>query len=258
VGTTSIKRWADAGVLACVKTPGGHRRFARAAVEAMRGMELDELDSGDLWLAALLDEAGSATEVVRRLEAEHRALGSWWRVCESVARTLESIGERWRDGAVTVVEEHMASERLHRALAQCSEAVTVPSSAPRALLLSADGDEHTLGLSMVELCLREAQWNARWAGRGTPFASVRQMVARGECKMVCVSASAFSADGEILGEQARRLGELCAEHRVHLLLGGAGRWPDDPVHGSRIHGFAELAEVSRHLERGLPVASEAT
>lgn len=32
VGTTSIKRWADDGTLACVRTAGGHRRFLRAEV----------------------------------------------------------------------------------------------------------------------------------------------------------------------------------------------------------------------------------
>ncbi|MBT8494320.1 MAG: helix-turn-helix domain-containing protein, partial [Deltaproteobacteria bacterium] len=35
VGTTSIKRWADSGLLECVKTPGGHRRFPRDAVVAL-------------------------------------------------------------------------------------------------------------------------------------------------------------------------------------------------------------------------------
>ena len=32
VGTTSIKRWADDGTLACVRTAGGHRRFLRGDV----------------------------------------------------------------------------------------------------------------------------------------------------------------------------------------------------------------------------------
>ena len=32
VGTTSIKRWADDGTLACVRTAGGHRRFVRGDV----------------------------------------------------------------------------------------------------------------------------------------------------------------------------------------------------------------------------------
>ena len=41
VGPTAVKRWADQGVLPCVKTAGGHRRFERREVqkflEATRG-----------------------------------------------------------------------------------------------------------------------------------------------------------------------------------------------------------------------------
>ena len=33
VGPSAVKRWAERGSLRCVRTAGGHRRFARAAVE---------------------------------------------------------------------------------------------------------------------------------------------------------------------------------------------------------------------------------
>lgn len=36
VGTTSIKRWAEEGTLPCIKTAGGHRRFRRSDVLALR------------------------------------------------------------------------------------------------------------------------------------------------------------------------------------------------------------------------------
>ena len=29
----SVTRWAQAGMIECIKTPGGHRRFRRSAVE---------------------------------------------------------------------------------------------------------------------------------------------------------------------------------------------------------------------------------
>lgn len=41
VGPSSIKRWADDGRLPSMKTPGGHRRFRQADIEALR----DELES---------------------------------------------------------------------------------------------------------------------------------------------------------------------------------------------------------------------
>ena len=36
VGPTSVKRWADSGLLPCLRTPGKHRRFAREEVERFR------------------------------------------------------------------------------------------------------------------------------------------------------------------------------------------------------------------------------
>ena len=33
VGPTAVKRWADQGLLPCVRTAGGHRRFRRDEVE---------------------------------------------------------------------------------------------------------------------------------------------------------------------------------------------------------------------------------
>lgn len=34
VGTKSVVRWADAGQIGVIRTPGGHRRFPEAAVRA--------------------------------------------------------------------------------------------------------------------------------------------------------------------------------------------------------------------------------
>jgi len=39
VGTTSIKRWSEEGVLRCMKTSGGHRRFLRADLLAFRSLK---------------------------------------------------------------------------------------------------------------------------------------------------------------------------------------------------------------------------
>jgi excisionase family DNA binding protein len=35
VGPSTVARWADTGYLASIRTPGGHRRFRRADVDAL-------------------------------------------------------------------------------------------------------------------------------------------------------------------------------------------------------------------------------
>src|SRR5512137_3098347 len=113
VGPTAVKRWADQGILACVKTAGGHRRFERGEVqrflEGLRGT------SAAAFVDLLLQTDGLGVEA--RLLMERSRLGSWLAVAEMLGGALGEIGERWRAGKITIVQEHLASERLYRALA---------------------------------------------------------------------------------------------------------------------------------------------
>jgi excisionase family DNA binding protein len=254
VGTTSIKRWADAGLLECVKTPGGHRRFPRSAVIAFVDPErtgaaapataLATLDPGTeeaagQWIDLLLREHDSA-RIVDELTAARARLGTWFEVAEMLTPVVHEIGRRWATGQITVIQEHIAAERLGRALTVCAE--RAPALGRRtALLMTAEGEEHTLGLSLVELCLRHQGWQVLWVGRKTPIYLAREFLARRKVELVCVSASEYSQDALALRDQAERLGEVCRSCGIALLLGGHGQWPEVPTHGARVHTFAELA-----------------
>lgn len=257
VGPTSIKRWADSGLIECVRTPGGHRRFLRSRIESLlvRDGELVQPSPAEDWLTLLMT-AEDTSAVHRRLLAARRELGSWFALCEQLGLVLEEMGDRWAAGKLTILQEHVAVERLHRAVARCCDDLQSDSEAPRVLLVTADGDDHTLGLLLAEVVLREAGWNTQWAGRRTPFAAIRTFVAGGRCKVVAISASRFSRDAEVLRDQSDRLASLCERHRVHLILGGQGNWPSDPDYGHRVRSFRELAEVAAGLDRALPLASE--
>jgi excisionase family DNA binding protein len=120
VGTTSIKRWADEGVLACEKTVGGHRRFSRGAVLVLKHAaagETREASSGTAagWVERLVAEdvaaagrrAGARPAQARRLVASRR------RARPGAARARRA----WETGALSVIQEHVASAHLARALA---------------------------------------------------------------------------------------------------------------------------------------------
>jgi len=248
VGTTSVKRWADAGIIECVRTPGRHRRIPRQAIEAM----LDREPTGDGqpspvpdiegWLTLLIGR-GTADEIHARLWADHTKLGTWWRVAELLAGLLAELGRRWQRGEISILQEHLASERLQRALARCGERLRAPDDAPTALLTLAEGEEHALGLALAELCLREAGWRTQWAGRRTPIDSVCAHVLSGAAQLVAVSASASSSDRALLAEHAARLGRACHDAGAQLLLGGEAPWPDPPPFGLRVRSFSDLAVI---------------
>jgi excisionase family DNA binding protein len=304
VSPTSLKRWAQAGLVECVKTVGGHRRFTRSALRSLpisaqlgaagsasgespaepadgrAGLsgdlvpersvgapgprlatrpELDdearpeaepretaELDQAAANLLHQLVESSDVEDVVRRLERERRELGSWWRVASRLGDVLVGLGALWRAGELTVVEEHLASERLQRALARCADGAPVDRAAPVALLVAASGEEHTLGLGLVELCLRAEGWSTRWVGTRAPFGAVKQYLAAHRIDVVALSASEGSVDAASLADEAERYAELCEPLDTALWLGGRGRWPEAPRHGVRLHELTELrAEVER-------------
>ena len=237
VSASSVKRWADDGVLSCVKTAGQHRRFARSTLERFRLQQAAMANDGsphdgaglsevDTWAELLVAQASSQV-LEARLLAARGALGSWLRVAELLGAVLTEVGQRWQHGRITVLDEHLASERLQRALARMSEWLPVSPDAPHALLATAENDDHTLGLSLVELCLREQGWSALWAGRRTPMSEVANTLThnRHEVRLVAVSASAASSDANTLAPQAVYLARICEAARIPLLLGGSGAWP---------------------------------
>jgi len=257
VGPSAVKRWSDAGLLSCQKTAGGHRRFARAEVDRLlRHQAAERLGGNDPWVEALLD-ARETFGISSLLLAERGRSGAWHRVAERAGLAVTELGRRWQAGTVSIVEEHLASERLARVLARIAESVPISSTAPVALLACAEGDDHTLGLSLVEVVLREAGWSTRWAGRQTPLAEIERLLGQGEVEMLALSASEASADAVGLRRQAEALGRRCRVHGVALVLGGQGAWPERPRHGVLVRSLGrlnDLAVAERERRSGSPVA----
>jgi excisionase family DNA binding protein len=249
VGPSAVKRWADGGQLRCALTAGGHRRFERAEVERFlrrppAGAPRAGIRAlGDPWLAGLLG-ARDALGLEGLLLSERARLGAWWQVAEEAGAALGRLGNLWRAGEVSVVEEHLASERLARALARVAEAIPIGSIAPRALLACADGDDHTLGLALVELVLREAGWATLWAGRRLPTAELAAAVGQGRVALLAVSASEASSDAAGLRGQADQLGRACRVAGLTLVLGGGGRWPERPRYGVRLRTLEPLHRLA--------------
>jgi excisionase family DNA binding protein len=247
VGTTSVKRWADTGLLDCVRTAGGHRRFTRTALDRFVRLQRHAdpiVDGVDLWLDVLLSEMSHELALVR---ARGR-LGSWCAVAEELAPALTELGLRWRRGEVSVDEEHATSERLSRALARIVESLPLSSKAPLCLLACVECEEHSLGLSLAELCFRELGWATLWLGRRTPMSAiVRQVRVDDRIRMVGLSASEACMDQAVLRRVNSAVGSACRDRNVALILGGRGLWPDVPGYGIRLREFHEIEALQRQL-----------
>jgi len=248
VGASSVKRWADQGRLECVRTVGGHRRFRRGAIERFLS-SLRGSDAGSASRWADMMTRSDAYELLGEVSAARGRLGSYQRVADEIGRGLVEVGERWERGEISVLDEHAASEKLARALGRTAESLPSDPAAPEAVLATVEGDDHTLGLALVELVLREAGWAVRWAGAKTSTEHLVELVREGTVELVALGASRSSTDTEALVRELRALGALCVEQGVHLVLGGSGAWPDPPEHGVRVRDFELLARLASDWRR---------
>jgi excisionase family DNA binding protein len=229
VGPTSVKRWADAGLLACIKTPGNHRRFSHVEVARFRlareGTQAAEAARVAGWIERLRSPAASY-EVHAALLSDRSRLGAWWLVAEHVASVLVEIGLRWERGEFSILEEHLMTERLSRGLTLCSDSLPVSPQAPTCLLAMAEGDDHIVSLRLAELCLRECGWKTQWGGRALPTAELAAQIESGGFAMLALSASESSQDAATLAAQVDRLVQACRRTSTWLVLGGKGLWPE--------------------------------
>lgn len=231
------------GILRCARTAGRHRRFDPGEVQRFlrdRGASVHRsvAVTPAQWVERLTTEF-EVHQFVADLNAERARLGSWWKVAESIAPVLAEIGDRWEAGTLSILDEHLATERLARTLAQIADQLPPRPGAPRLLLATAEGEEHTLGLSLVELVVREHGWPVVWSGRFTPISEIVAHVAAGTVDAVAISASPRADPGDLMA-QAERLGDICRAGDVPLLLGGMGPWPEWIPYGARVATFEEL------------------
>ena len=257
VGASTIKRWADQGVLPFVRTVGGHRRFERSSVERMLREAKPTPDEPRVGADAdpalgwrrVLERAQRFELDGRLLEARAR-LGRWCDVADEVAGGLRELGLAWERGELTIAEEHVASEKLARALTRVCDALPTWLDGPRVLLACATTDDHTLALLLAELCVREAGATPVWLGRKTPEDELIREVSAGDVHMLVLSASVVCDNADTLQHVAREVGAACRQSGAALVLGGSGAWPDTPSYGTRVGSFRQFHDVlTRELAR---------
>jgi MerR family transcriptional regulator, light-induced transcriptional regulator len=245
VTVSTLKRWADDGRVPCVKTGGGHRRFRGADIEqlleemAERSGESRSRD--EEWLGLLLH--ADTHPLMAGLFSARARLGAWYRVGEELARALQLLGRRWVQGELGILDEHLASERLHRALGQIVSGIPLGPETPVCLLTTPPGEEHTLGLSIAELCLRESGWRSLWAGGAVPAEDVSRRLRDLPVAMVAAAASPSSVPPRRLGRWAAEVAVACRRQSIPLVLGGGGEWPARLEGTLRVETFAALHDL---------------
>jgi methanogenic corrinoid protein MtbC1 len=158
---------------------------------------------------------------------------------------IVELGELWQAGDCSIFEEHIATEALRRAAAACVADLQRRRAAPRALLTTAPGQRHTLGLSLAELVLAEHGWRSIWVGEGPPTTEMPVMVTT-LAPDLCIVAAPFDAQPKALRALQRSLARAVSANGGLLVLAGQARW-GSMKSGYRCRTFLELDRVLAEL-----------
>ncbi len=173
----------------------GHEIMTGASPESSHGPRNAGMIVREL-LAALLAFREAEAEAIL---AEAFALYSVEDVAEEIITpVLVEIGERWRRGEASVVQEHFATAFLRHRLSALFHAYDQPAAGPLAITGSAPGEWHDVGILLVALALRRHGWRVIHLGQNVPAAHLAEEIQRLHPNLMCLSATTTeSVDGVV-------------------------------------------------------------
>lgn len=166
-----------------------------------------------------------------------------------VAPAMHRVGDLWEAGALTVADEHRATELTNRVLAALRPA---PGEAEdgsgagrgRALLATVAGERHALGLRMAADIIEDNGFETIYLGADVPSDTLLRAVSVTGPDLVVLAATMPELAPE-LEEVADAVGERHPE--VELMLGGQAASP-------RISGGTLIQNLELLPERVLPLS----
>ena len=129
-------------------------------------------------------------------------------VVETVAPLNRAIGEAWMRGELQVFEEHLYTEELQVVLRGALQALPRQGGLPRILLTTVPGEQHGIGLLMVDALVSPEGAQCISLGTQTPFEDIRRAALAHKANVVALSFSMaypMRQAGEALSQLRRQL-----------------------------------------------------
>ena len=197
VSESTLKRWCDRGLIPMRKTAGGHRRMAVSDVIAFLRESGHEVAQPELlglpaavgrskwtldrarnrFLQALISgHRDVASEVVTDLLIAGHPIPMIFDFV--IAGAIHELGEGWSRGEVAIYEERRACEICMSLLRELRARVQTQSRAGqrRAIGATLEHDMYTIPVTMTEIVLLDAGWDATSLGSNLPVETLCQAV----------------------------------------------------------------------------------
>lgn len=136
-----------------------------------------------------------------------------------VAPVLMDIGRNWKEGSVSVAQEHLATAVLRRVLGWLLGVYEIHGPAPRLVVATPPGQVHELGALMVAVSAAAEGWGVTYLGPDLPVADLVRAAIETDARAVAMSVVYVPNDRDV--GVALRETRAGLPARVPLLLGGA-------------------------------------
>jgi len=163
-------------------------------------------------------------------------------VREVLVPYLHDVGERWKHGALSVGQEHFISNVIRGRLLALSRGWD-RGLGPRAVLASAEGDQHDLPVLLFGVVLRTHGWRITFLGADTPVASLAETVRAIRPDVVVVAGTVRGVFDPIV-EQLREVSK-----DVPLYLAGAAADDDLAGRAEAVHLDGDLVEATASVRQ---------
>ncbi|NBO92789.1 MAG: helix-turn-helix domain-containing protein [Planctomycetia bacterium] len=237
VGESTIKRWADQGILPVNRTVGKHRKILlsdlvrvadelnlpRAKLERLlndRPIDTTNLETlAEQFHAGLI--VGENQRTTSLLREAHAAGHRIARIGDDViCPAMMRIGQNWQSGTIDIYHEHRGTQNCLAAVQSLRALLPAADrNAPLALGGGPEGDHYQLANLLVELTLLEEGWQVDNLGPNLPHDSFVRAIRERRPRLVWLSCSHL-ADVELFVKGFAQLYAAANEVGAAVTVGG--------------------------------------
>lgn len=139
-------------------------------------------------------------------------------ISDVMAPLMHEIGEKWRNGEVRILHEHMATEVVRQFLHHNGTKQRLNGSAPCAVVTTPAGQMHEFGALLVAEAAASDGWRVRYLGPNLPAEEIAAAAKHFAARVVCLSI-VYPGDDPNLDTEISRLGRMLPD-RVSVIAGG--------------------------------------
>jgi excisionase family DNA binding protein len=271
VNVSSIKRWTDSGILECIQTKGGHRKFQLShlsryieenkrqtskahvfPIESESDLPISyHILKGDFTFlidhvyASILN--GDRAKVQKVLNGLYLSQCPLYHIYDVLLTpVLHRLGEMWAAGTISVIEEHIAAQGIRDCINRLQGLIHLsPPGEQRAFCLNLSGELHDIALKMAENILEWRGFRTYFSGQLTPAFKIDEFLDRIKVQRLYIGSTVIS--DPVGGQQeAEQIFDIGQARNIEIYLGGRG-WDilkfDHPAVKARLHTFEEVYKL---------------